>query len=292
MPAVDTAPRLSEASVEKYLSTLKPERRGDYGRYARQFLRFAGGDTSKEALERYRAHLEQHYKPGTVQFVFGVLRRLFIVNGIPWPYAPREAPKAPPGSEFRPMRDLEAVRELIAYARSPRIARLDQFHFAMATVYGLRRAELAMLVPSAIDLERRLIFIRRLKGSVSRWQVMPEAILPVVERALPVLRPVSLDHMDRLLPRLERWAGMPHVPGVSWHAIRRAVVDGLRAAGVPDRDIAVFMGWKTSEHRMVARYAAGVVVDRRGRLSVPLSAHERAADEAVLAAHPFVPAWQ
>lgn len=283
--------RLTEADVSRYLSTLKEGRRADYGRYTRQFLSVSRGETSREALDRYREWLEAQYSPSSVSFIFGVIRRLFAVSGVPWPYLRGEGPRVPKGSEFRPMRDLDAVRELIAYAKAPRFPRLDRLHFAMATLYGLRRAELAALVPSAFDFDRRLVYIRRVKGSVSRWQVAPDRLLLIAEQALPVMRRVSLDHMDRLLPRLERWAGMPHTPGVSWHSIRRALVDGLLAAQLPERDLAIFMGWQTAEHRMVARYAAGVVVDRRGRLSVPLSAHERSADEAALAVHPFLSAW-
>ncbi|GAI21326.1 unnamed protein product, partial [marine sediment metagenome] len=94
---------VSKAEVlEKYSSNLTGSKnRNHYLSYARDFLDHSDG-LNKEFVTKYIERLRRHKKsPGTRNFAFRVIRRLFIVNGLDWPFLRGQAPQIGQRDEYK-----------------------------------------------------------------------------------------------------------------------------------------------------------------------------------------------
>lgn len=283
--------RLGEEHLQRYLDSLPPDERRQAGRYARQFIAQAP-DASRASLDAYFAWARQRYKSGSVRYIWGVIRRLYRVNGLEWPYRRHDIPTVSELDIFAPSLAPDVIIAMIEQAKKPHYPIRDAFYLAIATTYGCRREEMASLRKEHIDLESGLIYIETAKHGRQRYHLIPKQIVPIIRRYHRLVRPVHPATLSRVWWRIEQSIGFCHTDGVGWHSIRRSLDQYLlEHAKLPDTVVRDFLRWKRSSSDMAYLYASSQVIGWQG-IERGLSARDRQVDETVFASHPFLPAWQ
>lgn len=251
------------------LTRMAPHTVYQYRRVSGRFLlgcSNADSPTRDDVLRFIAACNSAAYK----QFVYFVLRRLFVANEWHWPLPARSSPKVgvhdqawvqmPPGSV-----------DILIHA-TPLMSSQDIFYLALSTVYGLRRLEMARV--TADSFRDRMLSVQTVKGGERRLHAVPDVIEPYMYAAPEV--PVTVDHVQRVFRTMVRQSGQSLPAGAGPHAIRRSLVSALSLA-CPEAVVVRFMGWRTSGgSRIMYRYA---------RPSPTL------VDDQVFAIHPYLPIW-
>jgi integrase len=257
-------------------------------RYAEMFCHTAT-DTSKGSLDQFMEEVRTHYKDSTVRYIFNVLKRMYKIAGLKWPYRSADTPVVRERTVFAPMLDPDIIQEMIHAAKVQLPSRIA-FYLAISTVYGCRRAELAQLDKPDIDLKERLIYIETKKSGRERYHLIPDEVYPFVERGRKLIHPMTTKTMDRMWRRIENAIQFPHVKGVGWHSVRRTLDKMLLEQNLPISTVMDFLRWKRSERDMAYRYAQGTVIGR-DTVEHDITIRDRAVDEKVFEVHPFLPLW-
>ncbi|MDI6894847.1 MAG: phage integrase N-terminal SAM-like domain-containing protein [Bacillota bacterium] len=276
--------------LECYADTLPPSCRRSYVHTARRFLQFAGGDLGRDRLLAYIRHLEkQRYSPNTIRrFELVAIRGLYRACGIPWPLKRWELPAVSERDIYAPALHPDLISRMVSAATSGKVTPTDAALVAMSTTYGLRRVEMASVTPTDLDTDRGVLYVRTAKRGRERAHLVPDAVLPYLERGLS--HPPTPREVSEAYYRVEEAAGLPRMPEVGWHAIRRALTRGLVEANLPEAVIRNFLRWKRSESDMLLRYHAATVVGEDGGYLDP-GRQDRQVDQAVFERHPFLPLW-
>lgn len=249
----------------------------DYLSICRRFLRTfpQPNDWTPEAVFVFLQELETSgWNPLSRQRAVTALRKLYAVYEKGFPSLPRGAFSLDILDQDRPMLTLE---ELVALVRAsvrapwPELAGM----VALATVYGLRGGEIAVLRGKDLNLEAAEVRITTGKQNAVRVHGIPAAIRPVLHPE-NFSQARSSTEMWGWWHDLEARAGIAHRTRQGWHAVRRGVVAVLLDAGVPEAVLEPWMGWRASLGRMVRRYPL------RGRQEM---------DQEVFSRHPLLAVW-
>jgi integrase len=285
--------------LKKYKDNLdNPKTRNHYLKYAQDFLDKTEG-LDRTSMDKYINELEKNSKPGTVNFAFRVIRRLFKVNEselakdeITWPYRPGEAPTIGERDEYRPQLSAHIIEMMISAATSGRLFADEQCFLALSTTFALRRGELVNLEAKDINLRSNAIYIATLKSGRARYHLIPMEIKPYLE-AHDFNQRYGEATLSQMLKRILRKAGAVNIKddALGWHAIRRAVFDGLINNGVNPMAARIFMRWKSAsgDMAMPSRYYGNAVVDLE---QVEPMLEEAKGDEEIFKLHPFLPFWR
>lgn len=279
--------------LEKYAANLSSSsNKVQYLRYARDFLEHAGG-LDRASVERYLTRLRKNNRrPGTVNFAFRVVRRLFVVNGLEWEYHRGEAPEIGERDEHRPQLSTEIIERMIGTATGGRLQAEEACVLALSTIYGVRREEMYVLETKDVDLKNNAIFISTVKHGRQRYHLIPEDIKPYLAKHDFGQR-YSATATSQLFWRIVNKSNMEGLKSqrLGWHAIRRSVLDGLINNGVNPFAARAFLRWKgtTGELAMPIRYYGNVVVGLEGNTPV---LEEAKGDDEIFDKHPFLPMWR
>ena len=283
-----------EIILGKYAANLSNSgNKNHYLAYARDFLQHAD-NLDRAAVDRYLQLLRrQKRKPGTINFAFRVIRRLFTVNGLPWEYRRGEAPPIGQRDEYRPQLSTDIIRVMIGAAISGKLHEDESCFLACSTVYGLRREEMVDLEPEDVDLANSAIYVSTVKHGRQRYHLVPEEIKPYLA-GHDFSKRYSLSGMTQLFWRVVNNSGLGGLKPqrLGWHSIRRSVLDGLIDNGINPFAARSFLRWKgviSTEMAMPVRYYGNVVVNLNG--SIPLL-EEAAGDEEIFQKHAFLPMWR
>jgi len=263
-----------------------------YLKYARDFLESADA-LDRGAVERYLEGLRRRgRRPGTINFAFRVIRRLYAVNGLPWEFRRGEAPAIGERDEHRPQLSSDIIRLTIAAATDGKLESDEGCFLALSTTYGLRREEMTGLKPGDVDLSNSAIYVCTVKQGRQRYHLIPVEIKPYLERHdfSKTYSPVGMSQVFwRILNRCGLGGLKPERLG--WHSIRRSLLNGLVNNGVNPFAARAFMRWKGTmgELAMPARYYGNVVVTLDGAKPV---LEEAKGDEEIFEKHPFLPMWR
>jgi len=277
--------------LEKYSSNLTGSKsRNHYLSYAEDFLDHADG-LDKESVTKYIERLRRHKKsPGTRNFAFRVIRRLFIVNGLEWPFLRGQAPQIGQRDEYKPALDPELIKIMIEAAKSGKLAADEAAFLALSSVYGLRRGEMVDLKAGDIDLTNNTLYIATLKHGRERYHLIPPEIHSYLE-AHDFNQVYSLTGMDQIFWRIVNNCGLGALKSerLGWHAIRRSVLTGLINNRLNPLAARAFLRWKatTGELAMPARYYGNIVIGLEGKKTVVGEAEED--KEIYEKYHPFLP---
>ncbi len=260
--------------------------------YARDFLEHADG-IDRASIDRYlNALRKKGRKPGTINFVFRVIRRLFTVNGLAWEYRRGEAPAIGQRDEHRPQLSTDVIQVMIAAAKDGKLHEDEGCFLALSSIYGLRREEMVDLKPEDVDLANNSIYVSTVKFGRQRYHLIPPEIHPYLAKH-DFSQVYSLTGMSQLFWRVVNNSGLGGLKSqrLGWHSIRRAVLNGLINGGVNLFAARSFLRWKgtTGELAMPARYYGNVVVGLDG--TIPLL-EEAKGDEEIFEKHPFLPMWK
>ena len=190
----------------------------------------------------------------------------------------RDILRAPSGEEelHQPTLTPEEIRQMVEWAKD-KGSEEERAYLALATVYGMRRIELAQF--SQKDIGGRYIKIRTAKRGTIKEHFLPDEIADHVLGHL--FKPRSLTYMSYLFKAIATKSGVRNEKGMGWHSIRRALVTGLLRNKAEPVFVAKFLRWagdrRDSQMRMLLTYAQ-------------FSPEE--IDEAIYKVHPFLRYWR
>ena len=278
-------------TIREALEIYAREAGTQYAARVRRWLDW-GGRAEDEILARYSRHLrEQGLSDGTVDLHLRTIRAFYRRFGVRppavrgWRFDARES--------RRPALDRELIRELVSAAKRGQLFAWHAPLVALATVYGMRAAEMAAVRSEDIDVGHSRIYIRTLKGGVRRWAWLP----PELHGFLEGWQAPSPAEVERAFADI--WSAVADDPkprGVGWHAIRRALVRDLAEAGVSSQSRIRFLRWRdagSGAARMDALYSApNLLVSREGVEAVTEGDQgSRDYDREVWDRHPYLPMW-
>lgn len=280
--------------LEKYSSNLAGSRdRNHYLGYARDFLDHADG-LNKESVVKYAERLRRRKrKAGTINFAFRVVRRLFVVNGLEWPFLRGEAPPIGQRDEDKPALDPELIKIMIGAAKNGKLHSDEAAFLALSTTYGLRREEMVNLKAGDIDLGNNTLFIATLKHGRERYHLIPPEIYPYLA-AHDFNQVYSLTGMAQVFWRIVNNSGLEQlkVHRLGWHSIRRTVLSVLHTAGLDPFSVHQYLRWKggaEGDLAMDVRYHATSFIGLQGTRVVALEAE---GDKEIFAKHPLLLMWR
>ena len=279
--------------IEKYAENLSKSNNSKYYlKYATDYLMHSTA-LSRESIENYMDYLRaKGHKPGTVNLVFRIIRRLYNVNGLPWEYRQGEAPAIGQRDEYRPQLSPEIIKMLIDTAKAGKLKPTEACFLALSTTYGLRREEMANLTPKELQLSNKAIYIATIKFGRERFHMVPPEIDPYLA-SHDFEEQVSVGMLSHLFKRILKRAGAGELNSqkIGWHSIRRALFDGGINNGINPLAMRVFMRWKgaTGEMAMPARYYGNVVIGLKEEKPM---LEEAKGDAEIFDKHPFLPFWR
>lgn len=262
-------------------------------RTAEDFLNHSDGLT-RDSVEGYLNRLRKKKRaPSTINFAYRVIRRLFVVNGLEWPFRRGEAPSVSQLDEDKPALDPEVVRRMIGAARAGELLPDQACFLALSTIYGLRREEMAALGPADVQLSDRVLAVRTVKKGRERYHLIPQEILPYLE-AHNWRQAYGVSTLSEMFWQIVNRCGMQelHPYRLGWHSPRRTLTTLLHEAGLDPFSVHAFMRWKggvTGALAIDSRYHATTFVGLGTRRS---TTPESTADQAIFDAHPFLPDWR
>jgi integrase len=283
---------LKKQLLAKYADNLaKSKNQKHYLKFAQDFLDSAE-ELNRASIDQHVTKLQKRYKPGTVNFAFRVIRRLFAVNKLDWEYRQGEAPVIGQRDEYQPQLGPRSIKMMIEAAKTGKLSPDEQCFIALSTIYGLRREELANLQPADIKLRSGAIYIATVKSGRERYHLIPQEIRPYLA-AHKFSERYAVATLSQMFKRIltKSGAGELRKKRLGWHTIRRALLDGLVDNGVNLLAARTFMRWKgaSREVAMPARYFGNVIVDV-GETEPVLD--EAKNDEEIFEKHPFLPFWR
>lgn len=279
--------------LEKYAANLPDDRyRNHYVSYARGFLDSADA-LDKESINKYLAKLKRQKKSaGTINFAFRVIRTLFNVNKLDWPYRRGEAPQIRQRDEYRPALDPELIKIMVEAAKDDRLDIAPACFLALSTTYGLRREEMCDLEPGDVDLKHSSIFISTIKHGRERYHLIPVEIKPYLERH-DFSKRYNLTQMSQLFWVIVNGSGLEALKPqrLGWHCIRHSVKTLLDNSGLSPIAVHQFMRWKGVEREfaMDMRYHATHFVGLEGPRVVT---EEAESDKEIFEKHPLLEFWR
>ena len=279
--------------LQKYAENLSnSENRDYYMKYARDYLDQAD-ETGRDSIDQYLGNLRQaKRKPGTVNFAFRIIRRLYAVNGLPWEYRRGEAPPIGQRDEYRPQLSPQVVKMMVDAAKANSLYPEEACFLTLSTTYGLRREEMVNLKPEDIKLSSNAIYIATIKFGRERYHLIPPEIKPYLANH-DFRERYAVGTMSQMFKRilLKAGAGELRKERLGWHTIRRAAFDGVVNNGVNPMAARIFFRWKSAygEMAMPARYFGNVVIGLKGHEPV---LEEAKGDEEIFEKHPFLGFWR
>jgi integrase len=150
------------------------------------------------------------------------------------------------------------IRALFAVISNPR----DRLLFGLAYAYGLRVGEIVRLDRDDVDLERRRIRIRRLKGGLSGERPIFRNLLPLLKQHLESpgdsAKALFLGRQGRLKTRriqalfrqYATWAGLPR-PLRHVHVLRHSTAVHLLDSGEAIDFVRDFLGHRAIQSTLV-----------------------------------------
>lgn len=243
---------------------------------ARRFVAAVGEKSGydKQDILRYTDMLvKAGYKEDSILTILSGVRALFHANGWAWPLARRDLhlglPQEDPGGPVMPHED---IARLIAAAKG--LAAPEAPAIAMSTLYGLRAAEIAMVLAAGCD--GRTLAVQTAKAGRRRSHYVPH----VAHAALRFTgRPITVDGVHTLFGRVMARHVRPHARGEGWHSIRRALITELSGRGLGEAQIHRWFGWRVAPggSKIAFRY---------------YRPEGQKLDDEVYALHPYLPLWR
>jgi len=270
-------------------------RKKSYLNVAEHFLTHANG-LDRESIDRYIAGLKKKYKPGTVNLQFRIIRRVFAVNGLEWPYKRGEAPQIKQRDESRPQLHPDIIHDMVAVALNDKLWPHEAYYLALSTTYGLRRGEMTGLNGRDFDRNLTTLYVATEKGGRERYHLIPPEIRLFIE-GHDLADRYADSTLNQMFHKIIAKSGNKDpreygIERIGWHSIRSSVTRGLIVNGLDIIRVGKFMRWKTvsGDIAMPARYYDGQVIGKEGFAPIVDEAKE---DEEVFEKyHPFLPFWR
>lgn len=305
---------MSDPILERFLGDLhnSDDRvKNSRAHYAQMWLDYAGEPPwTREMVWAFEKKLkEEGFSEGTVRQVYSIVKRVFdaaavvaidrqqkliaevdpsdpgatiaiikaLGTKIPrWDMGKRDAPEVK--HQNTPVTSIENLTAMVKAALHDGFEPPEKAFLGLASVYPMRRGELARIQPEDLHYDRHTIFLRTEKGGEEREQLLCDELVPILQ-AYDFRRRYSDFEVSKMWHVIESKTGLTHEPDSGWHSLRRLVVTTLRRTwGQDSMQVKIFGHW---------RMASSPEITDRYVHEDPL-----AVDREVLAKHPIVPLWR
>ncbi len=264
---------MNHEMLQKYVEALPQASKRKNGAVAEKFLRWLKDrEPNKDTVEKYLNSMREGPEPyaaGTIHVTYDILRRMFIVNGMEWPFRRHEAPLVSERDVWAPALAPEVIKAMIDVCMQREMPkegiprRAHRAFLLVSTLWGLRRVEMLELSPDSLDVKNKLLFVETAKRGRQRYHMIPDVAIPILEawgfekqksaNSLTVLfhemedelrailsqdRTIWADIHGKLLYVCENDPLPPEAPGAARYEIigpRPAVVDDLPREHGADR---------------------------------------------------------
>lgn len=277
--------------LAKYRAQLPRGASNQYGDHAAAFLLWAGArPLARITVEAYLAHLQRAgYAAGSQHTIFGVLRRLFKVNNLPWEFRRGEGPQISERDEYAPSLSPDVIAHLVQT-----VLTMDteyQAHLALSTTYGLRREEMAEIGAHSFNWETGMVYVETAKHGRQRYHLVPGEVKAVLQAYQWPARHVS--RISVIFSEIKIMAGLigEQWHEVGWHAIRRGLNRTLLEGGMTETEVTIFLRWKRSRTSMAQRYATTTVLGMDGARP-GMGLQDEALDRKAFSLIPWLKLWE
>lgn len=276
---------------KRYVSALSPSAKKQYPPIAKRILSHI--DFNRESVKNFiQLMRNEGYSDGSVDFYWRVIRRLFRVANVPWPFERHDNPVIHELNVMAIALPMETIHTMIETQKAGKLTIHDSFFLAMSTIYGLRDAEMASLTPENFDLENQMVFVETKKYGRQRFHSIPDEIFPIILEIAPHLPPTTRQRVIRSFHAIERASGLRHTPDTGWHSVRRSLDHFLLKKGLDIPSAHSFMRWKRVRKEMAIGYAQ-VRFAGSGGGYVSMSESDADQDKLIFDKyHPFLPLWR
>lgn len=256
---------------------------------AKKFLNFTGDKLppTKGDLKRFFAQQkERGITPGSQNFYFFVLKKLYEANSWLWPLSKKDRPEIPeslPTTAFT----IDEIKTLIKNRGN--YSKEERFYLALATTFGMSRLELAGVDKN--DIKNGKLHIKSIQHGKGRWAMVPDEIMPALTEYHP--RELSVSALSLIFKRILSKSGFEKRRGCGWFSIRVALLERLRVA-LAQNELPI--SWADDYLRFRERSIGSKQLDAirtiiyrdiEGTLQEPY-----ALDKIILQVHPFISFWQ
>lgn len=183
-------------------------------------------------------------------------------------------PKVKPSDVMRTIFTREEVVKMIVDGRA-KLNMRELRYLALATVYGLRREELANLSKDDVNKDGTLR-VRTVHGGPETVHLIPERL----HDYLVDFEPCSPDYMGTIFKRIMVKLGMYKGERFGWHSIRRSLATELLLADASGLNIVRFMRWSDASFK-----------GEFGMLTIYAQKDQARIDSEIFKVHPFLEYW-
>jgi len=271
------------------LSGSSPSTIAQFCACAERFMYYSDNEFTREAVVGYIQKLDREgYAAGTRKLHYNILKRIFAINGVEWPFGKRPPSELPVevaewDVERIPIKPAEVCAMIVVAKPQPAWAAI----LALSTTYGIRRVELLDLRPEC--LLPGIIRIRTAKHGRQREHLIPSPIQPYLNNY--PFGQFTEYKLSELFHKIRRQANLPKLEGGGWHSIRRTLdTIFLVQERLPLPIVQSFMRWKKSSREMPLLYACPEILGEGGDGNEAASPID--VDRQVFAVHPFLKLWE
>lgn len=222
-----------------------------------------------ELLKFFKELQEKHgWSDTSLRTAYYAIKKLYDIEEKPWPIKLSDLPKTQESSVNRPVLGRKEVGKMIQWARGSGIYPVN-YYLALSTIYGMRRAEMAVVGEE--DIQDGKILIRTAKGGMQRWTAIPEEIQKYITHN-PGLGATSIAGLFHYIA-YKSGADIPK-GRIGFHSIRRTLFTLLIDAGITLPFAYNFLRWKLA-----------------GMPGVYFQPDSGAVDREIFEKHPFLGFW-
>ncbi len=230
---------------------------------------------AREDLTTFLVHLrERGLRQTTINKYLKVIKLLAQIQG--WQFPELSLKRINPDEIRRPILSKEAIGRMIILGRQHLLSDTEFCYLALATTYGLRRAELARLNSTSF-LNGSQLVVNTAKGGSKTTHIIPSQIAPY----LASFRHYESDSLTRVFHRIAQKSGLNIGAGYGWHSIRRSLATELILSDASALNVLRFMRWSEVSTR------GGF-----GMLTIYAKKDQERVDTDILKLHPFLPYWE
>jgi integrase len=256
----------------------KPSSAKQWGSIITKFEQICGNKSSydrADVIKYLAARRQAGIKQNTINKELHALKLLWQLLEID-KFPKLSMPKVKDSDISRPILTKDQIIQLIQRSFDTVSPRYQAF-LALATIYGVRREEIARINPSE-HIKNGQLTILTAKGGTPTNHLIPECLQPILKH----FDPTDVIYLSSVFRRICRACGIKTGKRYGWHSIRRALVTELVISEASGLNIVRFMRWSdqtsgNGEFGMLTLYA------KKDQAQI---------DKQIFAIHPFLQVWE